>query len=255
MCTSSGKQYSHLDPVSSSHVRFCLTTAYVWRWEKLCTRYKNVIQPWLNLCDHFKMSQLLLMRLSGITRVHVIFRNVHGPHSTKWQVHCQVSFPGRSPSTPVPPTAGKTNTHWGENIGSLAGRPTLLWKQTLESKGEKETFSEGLQKMLLLTHLTHSRVTCGSSNPPLKTSTEGRKRNSLDCCENYCYWGENFRSLSGPQNPSLKTNTWKKENILWIFVEWLLFDIMRSFQCEPFLLSVRRCNAMVEQKTTVIWLF
>ena len=81
MCTSSGKQYSHLDPVSSSHVRFCLTTAYVWRWEKLCTRYTNVIQPWLNLCDHIKMSQLLLMRLSGITRVHVIFRNVHDPHS------------------------------------------------------------------------------------------------------------------------------------------------------------------------------
>ena len=135
MCTSSGKQYSHLDPVSSSHVRFCLTTAYVWRWEKLCTRYKNVIQPWLNLCDHIKMSQLLLMILSGITRVHVIFRNVHDPHSTKWQVHCQVSFPGRSRSTPVAPTAGKTNTHWGEILGSLAGRPTLLWKQTL--KGEK----------------------------------------------------------------------------------------------------------------------
>ena len=142
--------------------------------------------------------------MSGITKVYVNFDIYQ-----EWQVHCQVSFPGRSPCTPVPPTAGKTNTHWGENI------------------------------------------TCGSSNPPLKTNTKGRKRNSLDCCGNYCYWGENFRSLSGPPNPSLKTNTWRKENILWSFVEQLLFDIMRSFRCEPFLLSAKRCNAMVEQKTKV----
>ena len=34
------------------------------------------------------------------------------------------------------------------------GPQTVIQKQTLKGKGEKETFSEGLQKMLLSTHLT-----------------------------------------------------------------------------------------------------
>ena len=55
----------------------------------------------------------------------------------------------------------------------------------------------------------------------------------------------------GPPTLHRKLTPGKKENFLWIFVEQLLFDIMRSFQCEPFLLSAKRCNAMVEQKTKV----
>ena len=102
-------------------------------------------------------------------------------------------------------------THWAKNTGSLAGRPTLLWKQTL--KGEK-----GILWIVAKIIVIEERIS------------------------------GHFQVL---QTLHWKLTPGRKENILWIFVEWLLFDIMRSFQCELFLLSAKRCNAMVEQKTKV----
>ena len=142
------------------------------------------------------------MRLSGITRVHVIFKNLHDLHSTKWQVHCQVSFPGRSRSTPVPPTAGKTNTHWGENIGSLAGRPTLLWKQTL--KGEK-----GILWIVAKIIVIEERIS--GHFQVLQTLhwklTPGKREHSVDFCGMASIW---YNAL---------------------FSMWTLFVISEAMQC------------------------